>query len=379
VTELERQHLVETDRHIAECEAYIAKQRDLIERAIQQGRSTEVAEETLEALEAGLRALERQRQRLLDRLKEREPMTTTGKNRIMIFGPKTDGTYVVEFRTAEGRRSRSKGVTSRVLGPIIENMSAIRQLDQFAAKGIAETLHRDSRHYVVPIWWGTNPYDASTVLHAASCFFVEIGGTRFGITAFHVIAEYLADREKHPGGFLMIRNTLIGDWDSRFIDGSSRWDVATFRVSDAEFRDINIRALVSTPETWPPPRPQVGRGVIFTGYPGVDRKVMGKKIVEFVQSSNSVVVRALSEDDVELTIDPAFLKSLNGNPIPPTTKNLGGYSGSPLLVVSEKPLSSLFWLGGVVIRQLPAKDEKDMTTVWARRPNCIRPDGTLVA
>jgi hypothetical protein len=29
-------------------------------------------------------------------------MTTTGKNRIMIYGPKTDGTYVVEFRTAEG-------------------------------------------------------------------------------------------------------------------------------------------------------------------------------------------------------------------------------------------------------------------------------------
>jgi hypothetical protein len=29
-------------------------------------------------------------------------MTTTGKNRIMIFGPKTDSTYVVEFRTAAG-------------------------------------------------------------------------------------------------------------------------------------------------------------------------------------------------------------------------------------------------------------------------------------
>jgi hypothetical protein len=29
-------------------------------------------------------------------------MTTTGKNPIMIFGPKTDGTYVVEFRTSEG-------------------------------------------------------------------------------------------------------------------------------------------------------------------------------------------------------------------------------------------------------------------------------------
>jgi len=69
VTELERKHLVETDRHIAECKAHIAKQRELIERAIQQGRSTEVAETTLESLETSLRAFERQRQRLLDRLK----------------------------------------------------------------------------------------------------------------------------------------------------------------------------------------------------------------------------------------------------------------------------------------------------------------------
>jgi len=26
----------------------------------------------------------------------------TGKNRIMIYGPKSDGTYVVEFQTADG-------------------------------------------------------------------------------------------------------------------------------------------------------------------------------------------------------------------------------------------------------------------------------------
>jgi hypothetical protein len=30
-------------------------------------------------------------------------MTTVGKDRIMIYGPKDDGTYVVEFRTAEGQ------------------------------------------------------------------------------------------------------------------------------------------------------------------------------------------------------------------------------------------------------------------------------------
>jgi hypothetical protein len=69
MTELERMHLAEVDRHIAECEAYIAKHRELIERAIQEGRSTEVAEATLESLEASLRVFERQRRWLLDRLK----------------------------------------------------------------------------------------------------------------------------------------------------------------------------------------------------------------------------------------------------------------------------------------------------------------------
>jgi hypothetical protein len=30
-------------------------------------------------------------------------VTLEGKNRIMIFGPKPDGTYVVEFRTSAGQ------------------------------------------------------------------------------------------------------------------------------------------------------------------------------------------------------------------------------------------------------------------------------------
>jgi hypothetical protein len=29
-------------------------------------------------------------------------MTVAGKNRVMIYGPKSDGTYVIEFKTAEG-------------------------------------------------------------------------------------------------------------------------------------------------------------------------------------------------------------------------------------------------------------------------------------
>jgi hypothetical protein len=86
VTEAERKHLVEIDRNIAECKNYIAKQRELIERTIQRGRSTEVAETTLEALEESFARLR-------------------GSVDCSLIGLKSasdDGTYVVEFRTAAG-------------------------------------------------------------------------------------------------------------------------------------------------------------------------------------------------------------------------------------------------------------------------------------
>jgi hypothetical protein len=112
---------------------------------------------------------------------------------------------------------------------------------------------------------------ANTVLHAAGCFSVEIGATRFGITAFRVIAAFLADCEKHPGVYLMVRSAPIENWDARFIDG---------------------------------------------------------------------------------------------NPIPATTKDLSGYSGSPLLVVSAKPLASIFWLGGVVFSHIPEGSRAAWRTAW---------------
>ena len=33
---------------------------------------------------------------------EQKETAVSGKNRIMIFGPKSDGTYIIEFRMADG-------------------------------------------------------------------------------------------------------------------------------------------------------------------------------------------------------------------------------------------------------------------------------------
>jgi hypothetical protein len=69
MTEREREHLVQADRHIAECKAHIAQQRKLIETEISKGNSPKVADSMRLALEESVRAFERHRQLILDRLK----------------------------------------------------------------------------------------------------------------------------------------------------------------------------------------------------------------------------------------------------------------------------------------------------------------------
>jgi hypothetical protein len=51
-------------------------------------------------------------------------MAMTGKNRIMIYGPKNDGTYIVEFRTAEGETLAISipGTEARVIRHFQERM-----------------------------------------------------------------------------------------------------------------------------------------------------------------------------------------------------------------------------------------------------------------
>jgi hypothetical protein len=39
---------------------------------------------------------------------------TTGKNRIMIYRPKTDGTYIIKFKTAAGEALKVRPETSSV-------------------------------------------------------------------------------------------------------------------------------------------------------------------------------------------------------------------------------------------------------------------------
>jgi 6-phosphogluconate dehydrogenase len=68
----EREHLVQADRLIDECKERIATQREVIANAVQRGQSIEVVASMLRAFEASLRALEKHRQLVFDRMTDED-------------------------------------------------------------------------------------------------------------------------------------------------------------------------------------------------------------------------------------------------------------------------------------------------------------------
>jgi hypothetical protein len=66
----DREQLAHADRRIAQCEAYIAQQREIVKEAKRTGQDLDLAEEMLRSFERILRTLETQRDWIVGRLKD---------------------------------------------------------------------------------------------------------------------------------------------------------------------------------------------------------------------------------------------------------------------------------------------------------------------
>jgi hypothetical protein len=113
------------------------------------------------------------------------------------------------------------------------------------------------------------------------------------------------------------------------IAGDSGLDIVTFEVTDGEFEEIAARCFDWPADKWPPPPPDKDRGVVFTGYAGVDRRIVNLKAIEFGQTSNSLVLTSCGPDELEVQVRRADLRPLVGEAVPSVTKTLGGFSGAP--------------------------------------------------
>jgi hypothetical protein len=215
-----------------------------------------------------------------------------------------------------------------------------------------------------PDEWGSRPVQANGTLS-----YVRAEDHIFGITAAHVVTEYLLDARR-PDCVLQLGNSrFIAD----IIDLSEKHDLATLRLSDAVLNAIGKQIMpVSLPR--PNDVPQEGRGIMICGYIGEDRRELANQQVEWGMLGVVGIARRVSED--QITWIPEHEHNEPPTDVPPLSRNkdLGGISGGPLIAWFERPESHLsyFNLAGVVKEASAA-----LEYVVATRSHFIRSDGRI--
>lgn len=239
---------------------------------------------------------------------------------------------------------------------------------------ILRRLHVSSRPYVMRISWCKDLTDATTIMHHASCFALKIGENLFGVTAAHVARQFIEDKKRHGQMHLLLDEEAV---DFLLIDISDKADVVTFRIDHQLLERAHKKYFSYRIGDWPPAPPEQGKGIVLTGYPKERQTIKSAREVDVVQVSNCLVVDDIHYGNMTIKVKAKHLRSIDAEPIPPFSEDVGGYSGAPVLTVSSD-LGQLFRLGGVLYEGAARSDEEGEYLEFKAEPiSRIRPDGRL--
>lgn len=111
---------------------------------------------------------------------------------------------------------------------------------------------------------------------SGTVFFLDTGEAMFGVTAAHVVIEYLRDTKSPMFVQIMLGSNggmalpmMLGD---RIIDANEAIDIATFKVTREEVNFIRRSTLRGYVKSWPPALVDLQSPAIYCGFPGVGRR-----------------------------------------------------------------------------------------------------------
>jgi hypothetical protein len=121
------------------------------------------------------------------------------------------------------------------------------------------------------------------------------------------------------------------------------------------------------------------RGVVFAGFPGIERKSSRRLNVDFGAMFGSGVASSISDRNVSCLFERERWIDVLGLGLPPPEYPLGGLSGGPMLTVVEDKLRA-YRLAGIIV-QGPNKQAEEsidgFEVLRARRADFIKADGAI--
>lgn len=174
--------------------------------------------------------------------------------------------------------------------------------------------------------------------NTATGLFLEVGGGRFVITAWHVVQKF--DDIRSEGGIpvLVIGNVAIAKPEFVFLD--ERNDIIVLDVSQFVVTAINADPYRPAGR-WPPERRSVGDPVMICGFPAILR-ADGEEILHGDMSYFGEI-ESVSEHQFVVQVE-GELEDAGRVPFPDLDSDFGGLSGCPAFALNrgEMCLAGIF-------------------------------------
>lgn len=198
-----------------------------------------------------------------------------------------------------------------------------------------KALLENMMNYVTTIAWGSFIARKFEIQANGSAFILDLGEGPFLVTAAHVYEGYL-EAKSRTAGFKSVLGELEFNFEDRLICslGSSILDIATFKINESEIASLKKHVSYGAGE-WPIKRVSEGQGVIFAGFPGLERRALA--LQEYVfglyvalspvsSSSDRSFGCVFSRQNWIDTLELGF---------PPVGYDMGGMSGGPVFLYKD--------------------------------------------
>jgi hypothetical protein len=239
---------------------------------------------------------------------------------------------------------------------------------------------------VFPICWHDPTVPPPKYCKAASCFALRFPERWIGVTAAHVVEEYLTARLQIPALTCQLRNLCDFDLEGALIDSDKEIDLATFSLTAELVGEIGSPAF-DCQNVWPHPEPKVGYPVAFSGFAEyLFRPDENFRVNRDCVAGGVSLIQGVSQREIRLVYEPRDAKAVGDIPMIPRGASFSGCSGAPLVMPVLQPREGklhpkITVIGAIIESTNQEKSEgeaAEYVSIVARRIECIQPDGKLV-
>jgi len=247
----------------------------------------------------------------------------------------------------------------------------------------SQKILKMTRRFCALLCWHEGRLGFPKKIVGGSSFVLRFKECCFGVTAAHVVSQYIESRKISSSIVSQIGNSPI-DIDGAIIDINVELDIATFRISEDQLKNGGLKPI-DCRLNWPPPEPLIGQAISFAGYPSILVDDCANGVLGDSMIGGIPIIQHFNDREIIFAYDPIYAKIVGGKPLPEVGFNLSGCSGGPVLMHRIKDREHFFYPIGMIVsgsnkQSTEVESTGDLAkfdTIRARRIHRLNADGTI--